>query len=423
MHALQLEEYVLWRLRDVPGQRTLSAFRQQPGDASQAAERPSHIAAALPPSPYGKYAASAADTTGNNQAESPALSKPQQQLAQQLPGQCQPYQEMPGRQQLGEKQLEQQQPYQQQTVPDKHQAPMPASQPNATAASMQLHASEHNTEASNGHEAATTKPGSAQALNFDVAVMAQARASAPSEAETDPLSDSHAAALHGPAPLPSTRPKAGLEADSRVPFDDDGDDDDDADDAYGDAVDTAGFSEAPQSSPRHVSGSIQAESGAAPTATIDQSDLPAVIGPAADDYRVAHQRAAAARAACDLLRGPPKSSRDDPHFMDSYYKSSRLSFIGRWKARIEALTATMAAHAPLPQTAHQPSALINAFKGDKGMFYPTASCFVFGTSHKTWCIITCQVLHCITLWRVMLSTLFCDIQDLLSLCCVTLGTT
>ena len=45
----------------------------------------------------------------------------------------------------------------------------------------------------------------------------------------------------------------------------------------------------------------------------------------------------------------------------------RLSFIGRWKARIEALTASMAAHAPLPQTAHQPSALLNAFKGDKGI--------------------------------------------------------
>ena len=52
--------------------------------------------------------------------------------------------------------------------------------------------------------------------------------------------------------------------------------------------------------------------------------------------------------------------------MDSYYKSSRLSFIGRWKARIEALTAAMAADAPLPQLAHQPLALMQAFKQGKG---------------------------------------------------------
>ena len=51
----------------------------------------------------------------------------------------------------------------------------------------------------------------------------------------------------------------------------------------------------------------------------------------------AQQVAAACRAACDLLKGAPKSSRDDPHFMDNYYKSSRLHFIGTWKARIEAL--------------------------------------------------------------------------------------
>ena len=51
----------------------------------------------------------------------------------------------------------------------------------------------------------------------------------------------------------------------------------------------------------------------------------------------AQKVAAACRAACDLLKGAPKSSREDPKFMDNYYKSSRLHFIGTWKARIEAL--------------------------------------------------------------------------------------
>ena len=40
--------------------------------------------------------------------------------------------------------------------------------------------------------------------------------------------------------------------------------------------------------------------------------------------------------------------------MDTYYRSSRLHFIGRWKARIEALQASMATAAP---AAAQPSAL------------------------------------------------------------------
>lgn len=51
----------------------------------------------------------------------------------------------------------------------------------------------------------------------------------------------------------------------------------------------------------------------------------------------AQQVAAACRASCDLLKGAPKSTRNDPFFMDNYYKSSRLHFIGTWKARIEAL--------------------------------------------------------------------------------------
>ena len=34
--------------------------------------------------------------------------------------------------------------------------------------------------------------------------------------------------------------------------------------------------------------------------------------------------------------------------MDNYYKSSRLHFIGTWKARIEALAATSAGKVPTP---------------------------------------------------------------------------
>ncbi|KAK9867787.1 hypothetical protein WJX84_002274 [Apatococcus fuscideae] len=74
----------------------------------------------------------------------------------------------------------------------------------------------------------------------------------------------------------------------------------------------------------------------------------------ADDAGMARARrlAAAARAACDVLRGPVRCSRDGPEFMDTYYRSSRLHFIGRWKARIEALQASMGSAAP---AAMQPS--------------------------------------------------------------------
>lgn len=60
----------------------------------------------------------------------------------------------------------------------------------------------------------------------------------------------------------------------------------------------------------------------------------------------AQQVAAECRAACDMLKGAPKSSRDDPFFMDNYYKASRLHFIGTWKTRIEALAAKTAGGIP-----------------------------------------------------------------------------
>ena len=45
------------------------------------------------------------------------------------------------------------------------------------------------------------------------------------------------------------------------------------------------------------------------------------------------QVAAQKRGACDVLKGPPRSSRDDPEFMNTFFKASRLHFIGTWKAR------------------------------------------------------------------------------------------
>eukprot|EP00891_Asterochloris_glomerata_P002603 jgi/Astpho2/2603/e_gw1.00048.8.1_t len=82
-------------------------------------------------------------------------------------------------------------------------------------------------------------------------------------------------------------------------------------------------------------------------------EAPAPVDPASAEYRLAQERASAARAACDLLRGRPKTSNEDPYFMDSYYRSSRLSFIGRWKQRFELMHAQQAEHAPQPPSMQQ----------------------------------------------------------------------
>ena len=55
-----------------------------------------------------------------------------------------------------------------------------------------------------------------------------------------------------------------------------------------------------------------------------------------------------ARQRCDLLRGPPRSSRDDPAFQSTYFSASRLHFIGSWKARNEALLLGMVSEGPQP---------------------------------------------------------------------------
>lgn len=55
--------------------------------------------------------------------------------------------------------------------------------------------------------------------------------------------------------------------------------------------------------------------------------------------RLARAQAVAKRMRddCQLLKGPPKSSRDDPNFVESFYRASRLHFIGTWKTRLEKL--------------------------------------------------------------------------------------
>ena len=67
--------------------------------------------------------------------------------------------------------------------------------------------------------------------------------------------------------------------------------------------------------------------------------------------RLARAQAVAKRMRdeCQLLKGPPKSSRDDPNFVESFYRASRLHFIGTWKSRLEKLMQSDAVDgAPVP---------------------------------------------------------------------------
>lgn len=55
------------------------------------------------------------------------------------------------------------------------------------------------------------------------------------------------------------------------------------------------------------------------------------------------------RQNCQILKGPPKSSKDDPNFIESFYQASRLHFIGTWKTRLEKLMLSgIAEHSPRP---------------------------------------------------------------------------
>lgn len=57
----------------------------------------------------------------------------------------------------------------------------------------------------------------------------------------------------------------------------------------------------------------------------------------AKQIEAAQRTATQMRAATDVLKGPPKSSADDPGFLDTFFKASRLHFIGTWRMRIEEL--------------------------------------------------------------------------------------
>ena len=81
--------------------------------------------------------------------------------------------------------------------------------------------------------------------------------------------------------------------------------------------------------------------------TAETKGAPEPVGHGQDiSLQVAQQIAAQARQRCDMLKGPPRSSREDPAFQANYFAASRLHFIGSWKARIEALAASMANNAP-----------------------------------------------------------------------------
>jgi DNA repair protein REV1 len=57
------------------------------------------------------------------------------------------------------------------------------------------------------------------------------------------------------------------------------------------------------------------------------------------------------RQNCQVLKGPPKSSKDDPNFIESFYQASRLHFIGTWKTRLEKLMLSgIADQSPKPTT-------------------------------------------------------------------------
>lgn len=69
-----------------------------------------------------------------------------------------------------------------------------------------------------------------------------------------------------------------------------------------------------------------------PQSTIDED-----IQWTSKQIEAAQRTAASMRAETDVLKGPPQSSADDPGFMETFFKASRLHFIGTWKMRIEEL--------------------------------------------------------------------------------------
>jgi hypothetical protein len=118
-----------------------------------------------------------------------------------------------------------------------------------------------------------------------------------------------------------------------------------------------------------------APAAAPPPPPADSPPPPAGAPARYDPARVAAAQAAAAamRAACDVLQMRPRSTADDPHFTETYFRASRLHFIGTWKARLEALLASPAAtsaRAPAPHAPGVPRAILHV---DLDAFFATSA--------------------------------------------------
>lgn len=73
---------------------------------------------------------------------------------------------------------------------------------------------------------------------------------------------------------------------------------------------------------------MAASEGNPATAYNQPSPMGAPVAYDPAEMRAAQAEAARLRAACDMLKGAPKSSRDDPNFVESFFSASRLHFIG-----------------------------------------------------------------------------------------------
>lgn len=77
-----------------------------------------------------------------------------------------------------------------------------------------------------------------------------------------------------------------------------------------------------------------------------------------EQIQAAQRTAQAMRSACDVLKGPPKSSADDPKFLETYFRASRLHFIGTWRMRIEQMVRKellQSGRIPSTPSAHNPA--------------------------------------------------------------------
>lgn len=93
-----------------------------------------------------------------------------------------------------------------------------------------------------------------------------------------------------------------------------------------------------------------------------------------------------ARQRCDLLRGPPRSSRDDPAFQQTYFSASRLHFIGSWKARNEALLLGMVNEGPRPSAPPRGSSRI--------IVHIDMDCFFASVAGAAHLLIDCKTFIC-----------------------------